>query len=501
VYTPDRAELAAKNFFREGNLTALREMALRLAAERVDQQMQDYMHVEHIQGPWRSTERLMVAVSASPLSERLIRWTRRTAYNLKAPWIAVYIEPVNPLSEAAKAQLARNLSLVHKLGGDVVTASDKNVVSALMQVARQRNITQIVVGKPARSRIQEMVVGGSLVNRLIRASDNVDIYVIQGDAAEAGEHRLIVRPTLHSGPNQYVVAVAIVSAVVLINLVLLPLIGYQEVALILLFMIVIMANFLGRGPILAAAIVSALLWDYSFIPPRFTFYISTFQDALTLGLYIGHVFDAEIVILLPIAPTRLSKMPHPVSTYSPDEKELSVATWAFDNAKPAGKYTDTLPIAAAQYLPLITPSGVSGVMGIRMRKPEELSTEQEALLQTFVGHIAFAVERELLEETEQNQAVFEESERLYATLLDSVPHALRTPLAVITGSTSLLFNPATKDNPETMAVLSQNTRQAVERLNRLVDNLLDMTRLQSGRLMEKRIRLVEEAGEVEAERQ
>lgn len=536
VYTPDRAELAAKNFFREGNLTALREMSLRLAAEHVDQQMQDYMQVKHIPGPWPSLDRLMVAVSPSPLSERLIRWTRRTAYNLKAPWIAVYVESSNPLSAAAKAQLARNLSLVHKLGGEVVTVSDKDVVGALMQVAKQRNVTQIVVGKPARSSLQELFAGGSLVNRLIRASENVDIYVVRGDDSESGERPLIVRPALHSRFNQYLLAVMIVIVAVLVNVLLLPFITYQEVALLLLLVIIVMANFLGRGPILLAALLSALLWDYLFIPPQFTFYVSTVHDTLTLSLYavvalitgnltarlkdqqaatrgrekrlsalyamsqkvmeanslndllrtaveqIGQALNAGIVFMLPVSPGRLSRMPHPASSFIPDEKELGVATWVFDNGEPAGKYTDTLPTAEAQYLPLTTPSGISGVVGLRMQNPEPLSAEQDTLLQTFIGQIALAVERELSEETKQSKAVFEESERLYATLLDSVSHELRSPLTAISGAIDQLSNPAIRDNPALLTTISESSQQAIERLNRLVDNLLDMTRLQSGRL-------------------
>src|SRR5262249_51291396 len=253
VYTPDRADLAAKNFFRKGNLTALREMALRLTAERVDQQMQDYMQVKHIQGPWKSGERLMVAVSPSPFSERLVRWTRRMAYNLKAPWVAIYVEPLHPVAAAKKIQLARNLSLVHKLGGEVLTMSSDDVVGTMLRVAKQRNVTQIVVGKPVRSRIQEWLAGGSVVNRLVRESGEIDVYVVTGDKAETAERPLQIQTRLHSGPNQYVIALAVVTAAVLVCYGLSPAtgsstVGYQEVALILLFVIVLLGNFLGRGP-------------------------------------------------------------------------------------------------------------------------------------------------------------------------------------------------------------------------------------------------------------
>ncbi len=535
VYTPDRAELAVQNFFREGNLTALREMALRLTAERVDQQMQDYMQVKHIAGPWKTGERLMVAVSPSPLSERLVRWTRRIAYSLKAPWIAVYVEPLRPLADPNRAQLARNLSLVHKLGGELITTSSDDPVRALMQIAQQRNITQIIIGKPTRTIFQDLLRGGSLVNRLIRASGEVDVYVVTGDKGEVSQDQLRVSPiTLHSGPSQYLAASLVVVAGVLLSLGILPLISYHEVALILLFMIVIMANFVGRGPILFAAALTGLLWDFLFIPPRFTFYISTVQDVLILGLYliialvagnltnrlssqrniihlresrasalysmaheitealnfeavlrtaveqVGNVFDADIAILLPDSPGHLSSTPHPVSTLIPDEKELSVATWAFEHRQPAGRFTDTLPMATGQYLPLITPGGVAGVIGIRRRRTDQPNIDQEALLETFVNHIALAIERELLDETAQHAAVSAESERLYATLLDSVSQELRTPIAKISEATNGLLNAHHEGNFEAEAARGEEIQEATKRLTRLVDNLLEMTQLESG---------------------
>lgn len=539
VYTPDRAELAAHNFFRKGNLTALREMALRLTAERVDHQMQDYMHLKHIHGPWKSIERLMVAVSANPLSERLIRWTRRVAYNLKAPWIAVHVESGTALTEIQRAQLARNLSLVHKLGGEVIITSGDDTVSALLSVAQQNNATQIVVGKPARSHFREWLSGGSLVNRLIRSSGDIDVYVVSGDKTESTANSLRVSPTLHSGANQYVIAAVVVSLAVLLSYAILPLIGdqyYREVALILLFVVLVLANFLGRGPMLLAATLSAILWDFLFIPPRFTFLISTVQDYLIFGLYfiialsmgnltarlrnqqkitrlrqertsalytmahqiaeattpddvlrtaveqVGQVFDAEIAIFLPTLTGHLSKAPHPASTFTPDEKESGVATWAFTNSQPAGRFTDTLPSATAQYLPLVTPGSVAGVIGVRTREANPPTVDQQALLETFTSHIALAVEHELLDKAAERTAVLEESERLYRALLDSISHELRTPLAAISGATSSLLDPGVRNNPEAQTALGQNIQEATDRLNRLVDNLLDMSRLQSGRL-------------------
>jgi two-component system sensor histidine kinase KdpD len=538
VYTADRAELAAKNFFRKGNLTALREMALRLTAEHVDQQMQDYMQIKQIAGPWKSGDRLMVAVSPSPLSQRLIRWTRRTAYTLKAPWTAVYIDTLKPLSDDQKAQLGRNLALVRELGGDVLTSTGENPASEIVRLARAHNITQVVVGKPARSTWQEWLSGGSMVNRLIRLSGDIDVYVVTGEKDENTDTTRIGRPTIHSNRQQYFLAIGVVLAATLINYVVAAALGsHREVTLIMLFVVVVLANFVGRGPILVAAALSALLMDFLFLPPHFTFDISSFQDALILGLYfiialvtgnftarlaqqrsvlqqrderasalylmarqiaeaanlddvvqtavrvLSELFDAEVIVFLADSLGTLSAKPHEASTFQVDDKERSVAEWAFDHNQASGRFTDTLPTASAQYLPLATPGGVAGVIGIRLKNGSAaLSSDQEALLRTCVSHIALAVERDLLDEAARQAEVVEESERLYATLLDSISHELKTPLTQIDAAVTELTDPANLCNAMVQTSTGKTIQEASSKLNSLFDNLLDMTRVQSGHL-------------------
>jgi two-component system sensor histidine kinase KdpD len=537
VYTPDRAELAAKNFFRKGNLTALREMALRLTAEHVDQQMQDYMQIKQIAGPWKSGDRLMVAVSPSPLSQRLIRWTRRTAYTLKAPWTAVYIDTLKPLADEQKAQLGRNLALVRELGGEVLTSTGDNPASEIVRLARAHNVSQVVVGKPARSTWQEWLSGGSMVNRLIRLSGEIDVYVVTGEKDENRETARIPRPAFHSNRQQYVLAVGVVLVATLINYVVASVLDtHREVTLVMLFVIVVLANFVGRGPILVAAALSALLMDFLFLPPHFTFDISSFQDALILGLYfiialvtgnfttrlaqqravlqqrderasalyqmarqiaeaanldavlqtavriLSELFHADVIVFLPNALGTLSVTPHSASTFLVDDKEHSVAEWAFDHNQVSGRFTDTLPTASAQYLPLSTPGGVAGVIGIRLKGDSAPSTDQEALLKTCVSHIALAVERDLLDEAARQAEVVEESERLYATLLDSVSHELKTPLAQIDTAVTELTDPANLCNAMVQTSTGKTIRAASSKLNSLFDNLLDMTRVQSGHL-------------------
>lgn len=540
VYTPDRIETAAKNFFRTGNLTALREMALRLTAEHVDHQLQDYMQVKSIAGPWKSGERLMVAVGPSPFSEQLIRWTRRVAYNLEAPWIAAYIETSQAVSPENKTRLAANLALARDLGGEVLVSAGDDIDIALLHIARQRNVTQVVVGKPQSSRWHRLRHGGSLVDKLIKASGDIDIFIITGDKTEtAGTRIALPQPVTHSTWRQYLIALASITLLTLLDLLALPWLGYQAVGLTELFAVLLIAVYLGRGPAVVAAAVSAISWNFLFITPRFTFEITHLQDVIlffmyfiiailtgnltarirrqerqarynadrTLALYtlahetatavnmddvlrtgvsqIARVFDAEVAILLSRS-GKLEANVHPSSTLMLEEKGYSVASWAFENGKPAGRFTNTLPMAASLFLPLLTPNRTVGVLGIRTRQHQRLSFDQEALLETFSNQIALVIERELLDEAAEQAAMLQESERLYTTLLNSISHELRTPLATIKGASNGLLDVNTAANETLRHQLVHDIQDSVGRLNRLVENLLDMSRLDSGRLKLKR---------------
>ena len=544
VYTPERIDVASNNFFRTGNLIALREMALRLTAEHVDHKLQDYMQIKRIAGPWKSRERLMVAVGPSPFSEQLIRWTRRMAYNLEAAWIGVYVETPQQLSADAQERLARNLDLVRNLGGEIITASGENLVDVLLRVAHQHNVTQIVIGKPRETTWQRLFSRNSLIDTLIRASGDIDIYVVTGDKPESerATTRSDAQTPQHSTLFQYGLSLLIVAVVTTVDLVifsLLPWVGYQAVGLTELLAVLLIAVYLGRGPALLAATASAISWNFLFIEPRLTFEVSQVQDVILLVLYfaialftgnltarirrqerlsrssaerimalytlthetataitmddilsttivqIGRVFNAQAMILLNSG-SELVQQPHPSSTLAIDEKDYSVALWVYHNRKPAGLFTDTLPGASAQFFPLQTPVRTVGVLGIRPHSRSRLAFEQEILLQTFISQIALVIEREMLDEAAQQSAMLQESERLYTALLNSISHELRTPLATITGAASSLLDPQTGNNTAAHSALIEDIQSAAERLNRLVENLLDMSRLESGRLELKR---------------
>ncbi|GAB4525903.1 MAG: sensor histidine kinase KdpD [Anaerolineae bacterium] len=543
VYTPERIEMAANNFFRVGNLTALREMALRLTAEHVDHKLQDYMQLKHIAGPWKSVERLMVAVGPSPFSEQLIRGTRRIAYNLEAPWLAVHVQTSAALTPEAQERLASNIALARRLGAEVLTLTGDDVAEALLRLARQRNVTQIVVGKPQHTYWHTLLRGGSLVDYLIRRSGDIDIYVVTGEKQTAQftpSQRLPFRLERKSRTAQYITALVITALTTIVNLVLvnsLPWLSYQTVGLTDLMMVLLVAAYIGRGPALVAATASAISWNFLFIEPRLTFTITQSQDVIlfilyfviafftgnlaariraqerqasfnaerTMALYtlahetatavnmdhvlqtavtqIGRVFDAEVAILLP-AGTHLERVPHLCSTLQVDEKDYGVAQWVYQHGKPAGRFTDTLSLASAQYHPLLTPTRTVGVIGITTRQNTRLSFDQEVLLETFLSQIALVIEREMLDEAAEQSAMLRESERLYTTLLNSISHELRTPIATIKGASSSLLN--SRDNREVWSELTRDIQSAADRLNRLVENLLDMSRLESGRLQLKR---------------
>ncbi len=543
VYPLEKAEAASQNFFRVGNLTALREMSLRLTAERVDHQLQDYMQVKRISGPWKSSERLMVAVGPSPFAENLVRWTRRMAYNLEAPWMAAYIKTSTPLSLQAEKQLATNLTLARSLGGEVITTAGNDVTEGLIHLAHQRNVTQIVVGKTHHSWFRNLLRGGSPTERMIRASGDIDVAVVSAEdetAPKAPARVTLPRPMRHSSWKQYALVIGIVAAVTVFDLFALPWINYVSVGLTELFAVLLIAVYIGRGPALLAALVSALSWNFLFIEPRLTFRIHETQDFIMFLLYflialfagnltarlkqqeqqarynsernlalyrlardvagavdmndvvsvgvqqIGQAFDSEVAVWLAKGEKSLDIVAHPASTFVVSDKELNVALWSFDHGKPAGRHTDTLPSADGRYYPLKTTGPTIGILGIRLREQQQLSFEQQLLLETFATQLALTVERELFDQAAERAALMAESERLSTTLLNSISHELRTPITTIAGIANTLADPHANLKDDDRSALGADIQEAAARLNRLVENLLDMSRLDSGRLEVKR---------------
>ena len=533
VYLGDRAEAAAANFFKEENLTALREMALRTTAERVDHQLREKMRAQNISGPWKSSERLMVAVGPSPYSESLVRWTRRAAAARDCPWVAVHVEAGGTMSDADRERVSRQLALARQLGAEIVSTSGDSVAQALLRAARERNVTQVVVGKPLISRWWHRFGGGSLLEALLRESGDIEVCAVRpsaplsGRTASSDNDELETRKT---APAEWWTAAALVTITTLFGLFVQHWAGYRSVALLYLLTVVLAAFRIGRWPVFVVALFGALLWDYLFIPPRFTFFIGEPHDAMMCGmmfviaLALGHFtsrirlretaerererrtaahlemtnktalapeldtgLDAALRQIEAIFNVRttlylrnnddhtLLSQPHAASSHRPDEKERGVAVWAFQKKQSAGRFTDTLPDTPTFWLPLQARTAVMGALGVLAPQEKILTLAERDWLKNFTVQIASVLEKEHFMQAFQAAEVSEASERLRRTLLDSVSHELKTPLAALQAAADgLEREPANADRylPE--------LRAGLRRLNRTVANLLDMTRLESG---------------------
>lgn len=533
VYVPDQAARAIQRFFRPGNLTALREMALRRAAARVDDQMRAYMRTRAIPGPWPAADRLLVCVSPSPLSERLVRTARRLADPLNAKWYAVYVEtPAHAqLKEVDRDRVARTLRLAEELGGKAVIKSGHSVAETIIDYARRHNVTKIIAGKPLRPRWLDLL-RGSLVDQIIHHSGDIDVYVISS-AAEVASPLKPHQFQPHRPWHRYVESAAWVGAATLLSELSHRYIVPVNLVMLYLLVVVIVALRLGRGPAIFASVFSVLVFDFFFVPPHLTFvvsdtqYLLTFAGLLSVGLvistltsrvrdqaeaarrretqtatlyalsqdlatavgleeimqavirHIGQAFDREVAVFLAEGERLAARATSP--DFGLDEDKQAVATWAFRHGQPAGRGTDTLSAADARYLPLKTAQGVVGVLALKLPRSGLHSTpEQRRLMEAFASQIALAVERAQLAETARQAQLLRETEKLQTALFNSISHDLRTPLASITGSLSSLLEDTL--DPASQQELLKTAHEEAGRLNRLVGHLLDMSRLEAGAL-------------------
>lgn len=535
VYIPDQAERAIDKFFRKGNLTALREMMMRRAAERVDDQMRAYMRTESIPGPWAAGERLLVCISPGTLSERLVRTARRLADELNAKWYAVYVETPDEvkLSQEKRDRIADMLQLAEELGARSVSLPGRSVSEVALSYARRHNVTKIIVGKPLRPHWQELL-RGSVVDELIHASGGIDMYMVTSEAEP-------VNPRMPEGwrPHQpwprYLWGIILAAAATGLSLLVFPFISPTNIAIIYLLSVVLSAFYFGRGPAILTSVLGVIAFDFLFIPPHFTMavsdseYLLTFAGLLAVGLVISHLTslvreqadaaqgrEAQTVALYELGKdltvtTKLTDIARTViaqisQTFGRDvaiflpedhgplkiyaacpeltiaDNELAVADWSFQRGQVAGRGTDTLPDASMRYQPLRTTRGVVGVLGVRpMDAGHHLTHDQRRTLDTFANQVAMAIERARLAEQAHQAEILEITDKLQSALLNSISHDLRTPLVSITGAlSSLLDEGALKLDDVSRRSLVETAYEESDRLNRLVGNLLDMTRLEAG---------------------
>jgi two-component system sensor histidine kinase KdpD len=523
VYMGERAEWASSNFFQKGNLTALRELALRFTAEQVDRSLEDIRRQRRITSPWKTHARLMVGIGPSPYAESLIRWTRRAANRLGCPWLVGWVETSRKLTVAEQDRLTRALGLARRLGAEIVSATGESISEALLRIARERNVTQIVVGKPERAHLLRQ----SLADRLIAGSGDIDVCVVRPFAASASrteapslsddEHRIPVA--------EYAWAALVTVAVGVLSWIALPLTGYVFVALLFLLAIVITSLRLSRGPVLAMAALCALSWNYFFIPPRFTFHIEQPHDLLMfvmffiVALSMGHLtsrlrqreeaerrrlrqtsallrvtqsaaltvetqeglkaalrtidelLGAQTALIVRELDHTLPRTAHAASSFNPTEKEWGVIAWSYENRQPAGRFTATLPESGATWFPLQTATSMMGVLGLALPEHASLDFTARQTVEAFALQLALVLEKEHFIQAASHAEVLERSEKLRRTLLDSVSHELKTPLAVLHAALEGLAQPA---NPYVKEI-----HTATRRLQRVVDHLLHITRIES----------------------
>ena len=538
VYIPAQAVRAIQNFFRQGNLTALRELTMRRAAERVDDQMRAYMQKKDIPGPWPVTERLLVCVTPNPLGERLVRSARRLADELNAEWLAVYVENPNQsrLTQVQRERLSKTLRLAEELGGRSLTLPGNSVPETILNYAIGHNVSKVIAGKPLRPRWREILFG-SVVDQLVRNSGDIDIYIISGEPQVA--QPLPVSPFIPHRPwKRYIYAILLVLVAYGFSALTQPYISPTNLVMVYLLAVVIAASYLGRGPSILVTILGVLGFDFLFVPPFFTFvvsdteYILTFIALLGVGLVISQLtarvrdqaevaqrreaetntlyelgrdlsiaegldevieaitksvsqtFGRDVIILLPERDSGSGLRTYPSNPgYTPDMNEIAVATWAYQHGQQAGRGTDTLSAADARYFPLITANGVIGIIGVKPKDlASHLSPDQRRLLETFCSQAALAIERARLAEQAKYTQILQSAEQLQTALLNSISHDLRTPLVAITGALSSLADGGPAMDNDIRSNLLDTALQEADRMNRLVGNLLNMTRIEAGAL-------------------
>lgn len=542
VYVPELAAQARENFFRKGNLIALRELALRRTAERVDAQMQRYRRDKRVTAVWPAAERILVCVGANPRSIRLIRAAKRMAAALRADWIAANVEAPSKVrpSKSDLEQLAEHMRLAESLGAQTVTLSGHRASEEILNYARARNVSKIIVGKPTHARWKDKLFG-SVLDEVVRNSGDIDVYVITGDTAEP-----VRRPAAPAGGHQWrardwLWSIATVVACTGVAAIMFPYFALADLAMVYLLGVVLAASRSGRGPTLLATLLSVAAFDFFFVPPYYSFAVSdigyfvTFivmfvvafiTSRLTLRVreqaeaarlrerrtaafyhlsrelvrereverlsdiavkHISELFSSQVVILVPDGNGNLVIPITGPGTFALDQREFSVAQWAFDHRERAGLGTDTLPGAKALYLPLVAASGTVGVIGILPgASVATFDQEQIHVLESLTNQTALAIERAFLDEQAQRARLKAETETLRNTLLSSVSHDLRTPMAAIKGAaTTLLHSDITLDEAGRHELL-QTISEEVEHLNRVIRNVLDMTRLESGAITVKK---------------
>lgn len=537
VYMPKTARRAIENYFSPGNLTALRELALRRTAQRVDEQLLNHMQANAISGPWAAGERLLVCLDHGRNGASLIRYARRQADRLRAPWAVLHLDTPKDvtLAEEDKDRLAANMRLAQQLGAEVVTLPGLSPSREIIAYANANNFTHIVVGRPGKPRWRQLWQG-SVTHDLIRYAGNVSIHVISGDARD-GEPERGVKPAQAAKrfrAKHYVQSAIFVALAIAVGIALDRTLDVRNLALVFLMSVLASAVRGGLGPGLFASLLGAVAFNFFFLEPRYTFTVRDPESVIALFFYLGvavvasnltaavqrqavaarqrarttedlylfskklagtgtlddvlwatafqiaSMLKVRVVILLPENGSIAVKAGYPPDDTLVDA-DIAAAKWAWEHNRPAGRAADTLPGAKRLYLPLRTGREAVGVIGLdNDRQGPLLTPEQQRLFDALADQAALAIERIQLVSDVDKARLAAETDRLRTALLTSISHDLKTPLAAIMGSADMLKDLGSQLPEETRKELLLTVIDESERLNRFIVNLLDMTRLGSG---------------------
>jgi two-component system sensor histidine kinase KdpD len=542
VYLPEQAERAIRNYFSHGNLTALRELALRLTAQRVDAQMRNYMQSHAIEGPWEAGDRVLVCINADPGCFGLVRYGRRIADRLKAPWAVIHVETARKqLSQNDRDRVAECLRLAQRLGGEAIMIPAGDIADGIIGYAQANNFTHLVIARSHRSRLSEFV-RGSTAQLLIRRAGNINVHVISDRESENAQVRKAEKiQTVDSGPSwldpkTYAGSFAISLAALLVSL-LLRRLGVANVALVFLTGVLACAVTYGLWPSLFACLLSVLAYNFFFLPPLYTFTIADPENVVALFFFlvvaliasnlaarlrqqvvaarerakttedlylfsrklggivllddllwatafqIASMLKLRVVVLLPEAGRLVVRTGYPPEDVLSDA-DLAAAKWCFSNNAPTGRGADTLPGAKRLFLPMRTGRGVVGVVGLDRDRPGPmLAPDQRRLLDALADQAALAIERINLAQDVDRAKIAAETERLRNALLTSISHDLRTPLASIIGASTALKTYRESLDEQSQLELIRTIQEEADRLNHFIGNLLDMTRLESGAIV------------------
>ena len=531
---------AIQNFFKPRNLGALREIALRFAARTASHRLSAYARAESGSSSQASLgERILVAVGPAPGSAYLARWARRTAYALRADWTAVHVDTGAPMSEDDKGRLEANLSLARKLGAEVLVVPGADVAGAVIETARAKGASMIVVGRSGLSRLG---VGlglrrATVTDRIMQEAAPIDIALVQDSSGVPAERPSSRFKRAFDAPRrQYALLAASFAVLTLFAKLLVPTLGYHSVALLFLAAVLGLSFVARPGPVAVLALLSALALDFFFIPPLYTFAITALQDWVLFGVYflvafvtgslVSRVhsrerllrdresaasflfgaaqllsecssveaaaeaaarlaedhFETEAAVFVDDGQGDLDPAPRGKAASRIDEREFDVAAYSFVQRATCGAQADTLPSARLRYVPASAGEKAAGVIGLAIPSGRVWTRADDNLLQSLGRTLALSVER-FRSEARSRRAILQlESERLGGILLDSVSHELRTPLTTITGSLSALRDDALAERTEARRAILANALEASDRLDGIVEDLLSLSRIESGML-------------------